>query len=231
MKEIEKAEKSSFSMLPWDGTEIRQKVIDTCLWMVEKGLTIGTWGNISVRLRDGNILITPSKIPYEYMTPEDMVVIAPDGTIVNGKHIPTSEREIHRIILNKRKDVHAVIHTHSTYAMACCALEKGIPVISEEMAQVLAGGIPMTQNFVPSEKHKLLGEEVGRCIGSANAIFIRNHGPVSLGRDLEDAKICAQVVEKSSKMYLHLSGHNICELEEKWVRAGRQYYTNAYGKG
>lgn len=228
---MEQTEKNMFAGLPEDGIVIRKKMVDTCKWLVEIGLVIGTWGNVSLRLRDGNILITPSRIPYESMQPYDLMVISPEGKIVDGIHLPTSEREIHRMILNKRKDVHAVIHAHSEYAMACCALSEGVPPISEEMAQLLGGGIPVTRNFVPSEQHGRLGVEVSNCIGNANAIFIRNHGPVSLGRDLEEAKICAQVVEKSSKMYLHLRGNRPMNvIEDKWVRAGRLYYTDAYGK-
>jgi L-fuculose-phosphate aldolase len=63
-----------------DCVELRQEVIDTCLWLKSQGLVFSTWGNISVRLDDGNILITPSKVEYDTMTPEDLVVLAPDGT-------------------------------------------------------------------------------------------------------------------------------------------------------
>lgn len=217
--------------LPRDGEAIRRQVIDTCLWLVEKELVAGTWGNISVRLDDGNILITPSKIPYEEMKPEDMMVIDPFGNIVKGIHLPTSERDIHRNILNMRNDVHAIIHTHSENAMACCAIPGGIPPISEEMAQIIGGGIPICQDFVPSEKHGALGEEVSRCLGDANAILIRNHGPVCLGRDLEEAKLCAQVVEKSAGMYLKIRmPGRINTIEDQWVKAGRRYYTQAYGR-
>lgn len=219
------------TVLPRDGEAVRRQVIETCLWLVEKGLVIGTWGNISVRLDDGNILITPSKISYEEMKPEDLMVIDPAGNIVKGVHLPTSERDIHRNILNKRKDIHAIIHTHSENAMACCAVPGGIPAISEEMAQVIGGGIPISENFVPSEKHGLLGEEVSRCVGDTNAILIRNHGPVCMGRDIEEAKICAQVVEKSAGMYLKIrTPGEINVIEDQWVKAGRRYYTQAYGR-
>ena len=217
--------------LMYDCTEIRQKVIDTCLWLQEKGLVIGTWGNVSVRLADGNILITPSKVAYNTMKPEDLVVLAPDGKVVSGFRMSTSEREIHRGILNRRPDVNAVIHTHSAYAMACSAIEGGIPPISEEMAQLLGGGVPLSTHFVPSEKHVELGECIVNSIGDANAVLIRNHGPVCCGKSLDEAMVCAQVVEKSAKMYLHIreaGGINV--IEDRWVKAGRIYFTDAYGR-
>lgn len=224
-------QKDLFPGLPHDNYETRRKIIKTCLWLTEKGLVMGTWGNVSIRLADGNIMITPSKIAYDQMQPMDLMVISPSGEILKGIHIPTSEREIHRQILNKRKDVHAVIHTHSEYAMACCALEYGIPPISEEMAQIIGGGIPLSKKFVPSEKHNLLGEVVSNSLGEENAILIRNHGPVCLGRTLDEAMVCAQVVEKSAKMYLHMNNKSeISVLEEQWVKAGRKYFTEAYGR-
>lgn len=98
-----------------DSIELRQEVINTCLWLKSQGLVFSTWGNISVRLDDGNILITPSKVDYDIMTPEDLVVLAPDGTQVSGTRLSTSEREIHRRVMNKRSDVGAIIHMHSPY--------------------------------------------------------------------------------------------------------------------
>lgn len=222
---------SDFSHLPADSTETRRHVIDTCLELLNKGLVISTWGNVSMRLRDGNILITPSRVPYPEMQPGDLVVLAPDGSVVSGARRSTSEREIHRGILNRRHDIHAVIHTHSPYAMACCAMEGGIPPISEEMAQLLGGGIPLSRRFVPSERHVELGEVVVDSLGDANAVLIRNHGPVCCGRTLDEALVCAQVVEKSAKIYTHLRAagqYNV--IEDEWVKAGRIYFTDAYGK-
>ena len=124
-----------------DTPELRQSIIDCCLWMEEKGFVIGTWGNVSVRLEDGNILITPSRINYHVMKPEDLVVFAPDGTRIRGFRLPTSERELHRGIMNRRPDVQAIIHSHSPYAMAARQLREASPN-SEEMCQLLAVAYP-----------------------------------------------------------------------------------------
>ena len=101
-----------------DSIQLHRQMIDTCLWLVEKGLVVSAWDNISVRLNDGNILITPSRIAYHEMQPEDLVVLVPAGTVVKGFRLSTSEREPHHGMLNARLDVHAVIHIHSTYGMA-----------------------------------------------------------------------------------------------------------------
>ena len=213
-----------------DCTESRQAVIDACRWLIEKGFVFGTWGNISLRLEDGNILITPSKIAYDVMTPDDMVVLAPDGKVISGFRLATSERELHRGIMNKRPDVGAIIHAHSPYAMAAAATGEGMPPIAEEICPMIGGSIPITSQFVPSEKHVALGEEVTRSIGDRNAVLIRNHGPVCCGRTLEEAKACVQVVEKAAMMYLMIRGGSMVPVPEPWVAAGRQYFLFGYGK-
>ena len=215
-----------------DTIELRQEVIDTCLWLKEQGLVFGTWGNISVRLDTGNILITPSKVAYEEMKPEDLVVLAPDGSTVSGTRLSTSERELHRNILNRRSDVGAIIHMHSPYAMTCCARNEGVPVISEEMCQLLGGAIPLSKRFVPSEHHVELGQVVADSITeSGNAILIRNHGPMCFGRTLAETRICCQVTEKACRMYLMLlSAGGMVEIPEEYVEAGRNYFLYKYGK-
>lgn len=214
-----------------DCIKTRQDIIDTCLWLRDKGLVIGTWGNISVRLDDGNILITPSKVAYDTMKPEDLVVISPDGNKVSGELLPTSERAIHRMVMNKRSDVGAIIHMHSAYAMAAAARNEGVPVISEEMCQLLGGDIPLSSEFVPSDMHEKLGAVVAGSVTQSNAILIRNHGPICFGHDLEEARVCCQVVEKTCKMYLHLlAAGNIQTISEENVIRGRDYFLNSYGK-
>lgn len=214
-----------------DCNELRQEVINTCLWLKSQGLVFSTWGNISVRLDDGNILITPSKVDYDTMKPEDLVVLSPDGKQVSGTRLSTSEREIHRKIMNKRKDVGAIIHMHSPYAMMAAARNEGVPVISEEMCQLLGGAIPISSEFVPSDMHEKLGEVVSACVNDTNSILIRNHGPICFGKTLNEARVCCQVVEKSCKMYIHLlAAGGIQTISEENVLRGRDYFLNSYGK-
>lgn len=214
-----------------DCVELRQQVIDTCLWLKEQGLVFSTWGNISVRLDDGNILITPSKVDYDTMTPEDLVVLAPDGKQVSGHRLSTSEREIHRRVMNKRSDVGAIIHMHSPYAMMAAARNEGVPAISEEMCQLLGGAIPLSSEFVPSDMHVKLGEVVSATVNETNAVLIRNHGPMCFGKNLAEARVCCQVVEKSCKMYIHLlAAGGIQTISDENVARGRDYFLNSYGK-
>ena len=214
-----------------DCIELRQDIIDTCLWLKSQGLVFSTWGNISIRLDDGNILITPSKVDYDAMTTDDLVILSPDGKQVSGHRLSTSEREIHRRVMNKRSDVGAIIHMHSPYAMMAAARNEGVPVISEEMCQLLGGAIPLSYEFVPSDMHEKLGEVVADSVDETNAVLIRNHGPMCFGETLAEARVCCQVVEKSCKMYIHLlAAGGIETISEENVARGRDYFLNSYGK-
>ena len=98
------------------------------------------------------------------MQPDDLVILSPEGPVVKGFRLATSERELHRLIMNRRPDINAIIHAYSPYAMAACSIEGGIPAITEEMCQLLVGEIPLSKEFVPSEKHLELGETVAESI-------------------------------------------------------------------
>ena len=211
---------------------IRQDIINVCKRLRSDGYIFGTWGNASIRLEDGDILLTPSRVDYDVMRPEDLVVLGPDGNRVSGTCVATSERELHLGIFRARQDVNAIIHTHSTYAMAVAAIDGGIPPISEEMCQLIGGGIPLTEFFVPSEHHSNLSTAVVDAIGDKNALLIRNHGVICCGKSLGEAEICCHVTEKSSQMYLALlsSGQIINNIERKYIEMERQYYLGVYGK-
>lgn len=155
--------------------EIRQAIIDACLWLQDTGMVIGTWGNVSVRLDDGTIMVTPSKIDYEDLTPADMAIVDMAGSKLEGEHSPTSEMHVHRLIYVNRPDVGAVVHCHPIYASAMCAADHGIPVIFEEMSQMIGGEIPITAEYVNAGQHVRLGEVTAEALGDKNAVLIRNH--------------------------------------------------------
>ena len=100
----------------------------------ENKLFAGTSGNLSIYDDENDcIYITPSSIPYENMECEDMVVITMDGTVLEGKHQPSSEWKLHANIYKERKEIKAVVHTHSPYATAFAVANMPIPMILVEM--------------------------------------------------------------------------------------------------
>lgn len=186
--------------------EQRKGIIEACLWLEKTGMVIGTWGNVSVRLDDKTIMVTPSRVDYHEMRPQDLVIVDMEGNKVKGEYKPTSEMHVHRMIYVKRPDINAVVHSHSAYASAVCAAGQGIPPFLEEIAQMIGGGIPITDRYVDAGQHLALGEIAAETIGEKNAVLLRNHAPICAGRDLKEALTCCQVVEKAARCYLALKG-------------------------
>lgn len=209
--------------------KLRQSMIDASLKLAELGFVYGTWGNISIRYQDG-MLITPSRIPYEEMTAGDIVFIRLDNCESIGNRTASSEKQVHRLIYINRPDAGAIIHCHSTYATAAAAIGEPVPPVTEEMCQLVGGEIPVTSYFVPSSHHDELGREAASCIRDKNALLLRNHGPVCCGRDLGEAMITCQVVEKAARIFISIMDKQPCIIDEQWVRDGRDYFLNRYGK-
>ena len=110
---------------------IRQALVEYGKKLVERGLVQGTWGNISIRLDDKNMLVTPSGLDYERLTPGDMVKVDIQTLAHEGENKPTSEKELHAEIYRNRHDVGAIIHTHSKYACVFAAAKCNMPILPE----------------------------------------------------------------------------------------------------
>ncbi len=209
----------------------RTEIIKVCLAMQEIGFFLGTWGNVSVRVGD-HILLTPSRVQYDSMRAEDMVVIDMEGNKVEGERNPTSEKEVHRQIYLVREDVKAVIHAHTVKAMAVSASRiDEVPCMVEEMSQLLGGAIPLAEEYVPAEQHFELGRAAAKAIGQKNGVILKNHGPVACGRDLDEAVLVAKVVEKACDIYLAAAqNHLVTEIPKRHVESERHRYLYTYGK-
>lgn len=208
----------------------REAIISTCKLMQDLGYFIGTWGNVSMRV-NSHILLTPSRVEYDTMKPEDMVVIDLAGNIIEGFRNPTSEKEVHRQIYLVRDDVNAVIHAHTPKAMAVSALYiNEVPCIVEEMSQLLGGKIPLTLEYVQAKEHEKLGLAVAEVIGAKNGVILRNHGPVACGRTMEEAILVTKVVEKACDIYLSIQRDNqIVKIPDSYVESERYRYLYSYG--
>jgi len=209
--------------------ELKKQIIETCLWLQKKDLVIGTWGNVSARVNDA-IIMTPSKIAYDVMVPEDLVTIDYEGNVVDGFRSPTTEREVHRLIYLARPDIKAIIHYHPVFAAAMCAVGESIPPFLEEMTQLIGGEIPSTPDYVRAGMHEELGAAAAKYIGDKNAILLRNHGPVCCGKDLEDARTCCQVVEKAATCYIAIKNNfDIKVIPNDLVKLEHHRFFTDYG--
>jgi L-ribulose-5-phosphate 4-epimerase len=103
--------------------EFKQQVYDTTLSLVDIQLIRLSAGNVSVRLPDGNVAITPSAILYRKMVPDDIVIVDINGNLIEGDKKPSSEKALHTDIYKARPDVNAVVHAHSVYSIAFSTVE------------------------------------------------------------------------------------------------------------
>ena len=211
--------------------EYRQRIVDAGNTMMALHLTVGTWGNISIRdVETGLIYIKPSGIPYEEIREEDIVVMNEKLEIVWGHRKPSIEHHFHIAILNARKDVNAVIHTHPIYSSAFGATGVDIPGISEDFVQIVGDLVTSCKYALPGTPE--LAKHVVEGLGDRNAVLVPNHGTICVGADIPSALKVAHVVEKSAQVYIYakmLGTPNIISQED--MRAMQLFARDHYGQG
>lgn len=208
----------------------RKKVVEKGKEILAGNLTIGTWGNISSRIPGGDyIAITPTGMSYEVLTPEDIVVLDLDGNIIDGTRKPSIEVPLHLSIYQARKDVQAIIHTHSAYATAMAVARKEIPGAIEDLVQIVGGNVRVNQYALPGTEE--LGVNTVKALEGRNAVLLANHGVLGVGRDLDEALKVCQVVEKSAQIILfaQLLGGAV-ELSQGDIDGMRNFYLQVYGQ-
>ena len=181
-------------------SRIRQQIIEGGLRLVKEGLVARTWGNISIRVDETHMLITPSGRSYEDLTPEDIVLVNYHTSKHEGTIKPSSEKELHCEIYRTRKNIHAVIHTHQMNASTVAAAHREVPPILDDMAQIIGPSVRVAAYALPSTK-KITKKTVSALKGR-NAALMANHGAVCVGRDLEEAFVVCQVLEKACKAFI-----------------------------
>ena len=173
-------------------------MLATAKQMVAIGLNAGTEGNISARLADGNICITPSSLDYTIMAVDDLVVIDPDGNVVEGSRGPSSEKAVHLECYRTYDEVGSVIHSHPTYASMFAVARQPIPAAIEESIVFIGGDIPVC-DFRETGGDDL-AREAAKLLVDRSAALLANHGMVTIGADPYSALRVAALAEKVAKI-------------------------------
>lgn len=179
--------------------DIRKEIIKTGILILEKGLVQGTGGNISRRTEKG-ILITPSGMDYRTLTCEDIVLLAPDGKVLEGTRVPSIERSLHLRIYRSRADINAVIHTHSVYATAIATARQPLCPITDNQVAVFGGTVPVA-DYAPIGTEEL-AENTSRALADGAGVLLSNHGALCVGRELSEALMRCEMLEVFSKIYI-----------------------------
>lgn len=197
--------------------EMRREV---CAWSKQcyaERLFAGTSGNLSVYDRErGVMVITPTSVPYENITPEDMVVLRTDGQALEGKYRPSSEWRMHAAVYEAKPEVSALIHTHSPYATAFAVNNRDIPVILIEMVVFLGGNVPLAGFATPGTRE--VGDQAVKALGDRGGCLLANHGVLAVGGSLEQAHLRAVYIEDAAKICsIALSNGPIVTMSEEQI--------------
>jgi L-fuculose-phosphate aldolase len=181
---------------------LRGEIIAKARWMNAVGLNQGTSGNISAR-SDDRMLITPTAIPYESMTPAMIASFPIDGEYgaYEGPRLPSTEWRFHLDILKARPEVGAIVHTHSTFATVLAIARKPIPACHYMVAAF--GGNDVRLADYATYGTKALAENAVKALEGRTGCLLSNHGMIALGRDLDEAMWRAVELETIAKQYYH----------------------------
>lgn len=206
-----------------------EQIINMGRQLMEKHLVAGSWGNISIKIGESTYAITPSGKGYAYLAAEDIVIIDDQCNIISGKNIPSSESQLHTAIYRECTAAGAVIHTHSIYASALAAMRKPILPIIEDIVQIIGGKVTCAEYALPGTKQ--LADNAVAALNGRKAALLANHGAVCWGKNLDDALIVAEVLEKAAQIAV------ICEscggavvLPDEDIKVMHDFYKKHYSK-
>lgn len=191
---------------------LKKEVFEQNLKLVEYGLVVLTWGNVSAIDREsGLFVIKPSGVPYSEMTAEDMVVMDLDGNKVEGKLNPSSDTPTHMELYRNFKDIGGVVHTHSSWACAWAQAGRDVPAYGTTHADFSNGAVPCTRGLTKEEVESAYELNTGRVIveefakrgissKACPAVLIHRHGPFTWGENAQKAVENALILEEICNM-------------------------------
>jgi L-ribulose-5-phosphate 4-epimerase len=191
-------------------TNLKQAVFEANLALVKEGLVKLTWGNASgIDRARGLVVIKPSGISYDEMTPEDMVVLDLQGKPVDSKLKPSSDTPTHLFLYQSFPEIGSIVHTHSEWATSWAQACRSIPCLGTTHADHFYGPVPCTRLLTPDEIQAHYELATGEVILEAFAgispvavpgVLVAEHGPFCWGKTVADAVKHAIILEELAKM-------------------------------
>jgi L-ribulose-5-phosphate 4-epimerase len=190
--------------------DLKVSVLEANLELPKAGLVTLTWGNVSGRDRDsGLVVIKPSGVPYHIMAVDDMVVVDPDGKVVEGSRRPSTDTPTHTALYKGLDDVGGVVHVHSTWATAWAQADRAIPIMGTTHADLSPDEIPVTvpltaeqvaEGYEAVTGSAILAAVGGRSPRAVPAVLVSGHGPFCWGASPAEAVEVAVTLETVAKM-------------------------------
>ncbi len=190
--------------------KLKADVFKANLDLVNNGLVIHTWGNVSARdSESGLIVIKPSGVSYKTMRPDDMVVLDPDGKVVEGEYKPSTDAPTHLLLYRTWAGIGGIVHTHSSYATAWAQSGRNIPPFGTTHADHYYGEVPCTRSLTDKEIAEDYEVNTGMIIIermvnldplTIPSVLVNSHGPFCWGTDADNAVYNAISLEEIAKM-------------------------------
>ena len=190
--------------------ELREQVLEANLELVRRGLVLYTFGNVSGISREhGLVAIKPSGVPYEALTPGDIVISDMQGKVIEGGLRPSSDLPTHLELYNHFPNIGGVAHTHSEFGTAWAQARTPIPCFGTTHADYFHGPVPVTECLTPEEiadgYEKNTGTAIARVFDSLDpdripAVLVAGHAPFCWGKDAADATHNAVILEYVARM-------------------------------
>ncbi len=186
----------------------KMEVLEIARRMDQKGLVVGTSGNVSQRFREPSgrelVAITPSGCHYDTMKAENIVLVDLEGQRVEGELAPSIETILHVGIYKARKKICAVVHAHAVFGSTIAVTGREIPSLLDDQVTFLGGEIKVAAYALPGSPE--LARNAVAALGPRNAVVLANHGTLAVGRNLREAFNNCELLEKTARVYVLAMG-------------------------
>jgi len=207
----------------------RESIVAMGKELIERKLVAGSWGNISVKITEGVYAVTPSGRGYANQKPEDIVIVDDACKTLDGELTPSSESKLHTAIYNACPEAKAIIHTHSIYASALAAMRKPVPAIIEDIVQIIGGRVECAEYALPGTQE--LADNAVKAMNGRKGVLLANHGAVCWGKDLADALMVCEILEKAAQIAIICqSCGGAVELSSEDAEVMHSFYEEHYSK-
>ncbi len=204
---------------------LREEIATLGRSLFERGYSCGSAGNISARTEDGGLLMTPTNSCLGRLDPARIAKLDASGTVVDGDK-PSKEVFMHQAMYESRPEARAVVHLHSTYAVAVSCLpdldeDDLIPPLTPYFV-MRVGKLPQVPYFRPGDP--AMGPAIAEKAKTNHAVMLANHGPVVAGKSLTDAVYASEELEEAARLYIMLRGAGPRLLDDAQVADLRRVF-------
>lgn len=208
---------------------ICRSVLQTARKMRAEGLVVASAGNVSAAVGGSRIAITPTSVPYDVMTEDQIVLVdVATGQTVDSGYRPSYELPMHLAIYRARQDVGAIVHTHAPFVTTLSILRRSLPPVIDEMMLWFGGEVKVADYaFTGTDA---VGRNVVRALGDRAGAILSNHGNVCVGKSLDEALHVAIAMESAARAYVQaLSVGFPKRLPDDAIRKGRELFDRRRG--